>query len=61
MLLPVNLPLPTKIITRTLEPIDVVAEFGADADPAVVDERVRSVMQTAHDELASARRFPILG
>lgn len=61
MLLPLNLPLPTKIVTRTLEPIDVVEEFGVDADPAVVDEHVRSVMQAALDELAADRRFPILG
>lgn len=61
VLLPLNMPLPTKIVTKTLEPIDVVGEFGVDADPAVVDAHVRSVMQTALDELAAARRFPILG
>lgn len=61
LILPLNLPLPTKIVTKTLEPIDVVAEFGVDADPAVVDDHVRSVMQAALDELAAARRFPILG
>jgi 1-acyl-sn-glycerol-3-phosphate acyltransferase len=61
MLFPLNLPLPTKIVTKSLEPIDVVGQFGADADPAVVDAHVRSVMQAALDELASARRFPILG
>jgi hypothetical protein len=61
MLLPVNLRLPTKIVTKTLDPIDVVGEFGSDADPAVVDAHVRSVMQAALDELAAVRRFPILG
>jgi hypothetical protein len=61
MLLPVNVPLPTKIVTKTLEPIDVVEQFGVDGDPAVVDAHVRSVMQAALDELASARRFPVLG
>jgi 1-acyl-sn-glycerol-3-phosphate acyltransferase len=61
MLLPVNLPLPTKIVTRTLEPIDVAAEFGADPDVAAVDAHVRNVMQEALDELAKERRFPVIG
>lgn len=61
MIFPLNLPLPTKIVTKTLEPIDVMGQFGVDADPAVVDAHVRSVMQAALDELAAARRFPILG
>ena len=28
--IPVNVPLPTKIVMQVLEPIDVVAEFGED-------------------------------
>ena len=32
MVLPVNLPLPTKIVTQVLPPIDIVAEFGEDPD-----------------------------
>lgn len=58
---PPNLPLPAKIVTRVLEPIDVVARFGADPDVEEVDAHVRSVMQTALDELARERRFPVLG
>jgi 1-acyl-sn-glycerol-3-phosphate acyltransferase len=58
---PPNLPLPAKVVTRVLDPIDVVAEFGENADVKEVDAHVRSVMQTALDELARARRFPILG
>lgn len=61
MLLPLNVPLPTKIVTQTLDPIDVAAEFGADPDVATVDAHVRHVMQTALDELAAERRFPVLG
>jgi 1-acyl-sn-glycerol-3-phosphate acyltransferase len=61
MILPVNLPLPTKIITQVLEPIDIVAQFGEDADPAKVDAHVRLVMQDALDKLAAERRFPVLG
>lgn len=52
MLLPVNLPLPTKIVTKTLEPINVVAQFGVDADPAVVDEHVRSHRREHGDDVA---------
>ncbi|BBY46482.1 glycerol acyltransferase [Mycolicibacterium celeriflavum] len=58
---PPNLPLPAKIVTRVLEPIDVVAEFGEDPDAEMVDLHVRAVMQEALDELARQRRFPVLG
>jgi 1-acyl-sn-glycerol-3-phosphate acyltransferase len=58
---PVNLPLPTKIRTRVLQPIDIAAEFGPEADPAAVDRVVRARMQDALDELAATRRFPVLG
>lgn len=58
---PLNLPLPTKIVTRILDPIDVRAEFGDEPDVAEVDQHVRKVMQAALDDLAKQRRFPILG
>jgi 1-acyl-sn-glycerol-3-phosphate acyltransferase len=58
---PPNLPLPTKIRTRVLEPIDIVEEFGPDPDVAEVDATVRERMQTAINELKRARRFPVLG
>ena len=58
---PPNLPLPTKIVTQVLEPIDITAQFGEDPDIDVVDEHVRSVMQQGLKELAGQRRFPILG
>ncbi len=58
---PPNLPLPTKIRTRVLEPIDVEAEFGADPDVTAVDALVRERMQTALDDLKRRRRFPVLG
>ena len=61
VLVPPNLPLPTKIVTQVLEPIDVRAQFGPDPDIAEVDGYVRSAMQTALDELARKRRFPIIG
>jgi 1-acyl-sn-glycerol-3-phosphate acyltransferase len=59
--LPVNVPLPTKIVMQVLEPIDVVAEFGADPDIDEVDAHVRRVMQKALDRLAKERRFPVIG
>jgi 1-acyl-sn-glycerol-3-phosphate acyltransferase len=59
--LPVNLPLPTKIVTQVLPPIDVVAEFGDDPDVDEVDTHVRHVMQRALDALAAERRLPVIG
>ena len=60
-MVPVNMPLPTKIVTQVLEPIDIVAQFGEDPDVDEVDAHVRHVMQRGLDELAAKRRFPILG
>ncbi|OBK53130.1 glycerol acyltransferase [Mycobacterium kubicae] len=59
--IPPNLPLPAKIVTQVLEPIDIAAQFGHDPDVDEVDEHVRSVMQQGLNELAAQRRFPILG
>jgi predicted metal-dependent HD superfamily phosphohydrolase/1-acyl-sn-glycerol-3-phosphate acyltransferase len=59
--LPVNVPLPTKIVTQVLAPIDIVAQFGEDPDVDEVDAHVRHVMQRALDELARERRIPVLG
>lgn len=61
VILPPNIPLPSKIVTRVLDPIDVVAEFGEDPDVAEVDLHVRAVMQEGLDELSRQRRFPVLG
>jgi 1-acyl-sn-glycerol-3-phosphate acyltransferase len=58
---PPNLPLPSKIVTQVLEPIDITAEFGKDPDIDAVDAHVREVMQSALDKLAGERRFPIVG
>jgi len=61
ILVPVNMPLPTKIVTQVLKPIDIVTQFGEDPDVDEVDVHVRRVMQKGLDELAAKRRFPILG
>src|SRR6202020_1906900 len=49
---PPNLPLPAKIVTEVLQPIDVTARFGDDPDINEVDEHVRSVMEAALTRLA---------
>jgi 1-acyl-sn-glycerol-3-phosphate acyltransferase len=59
--LPVNVPLPSKIVMQVLPPIDIVAEFGENPDIDEVDGHVRHVMQRALDELAAERRLPVLG
>ncbi|WP_428844605.1 lysophospholipid acyltransferase family protein [Mycolicibacterium hodleri] len=59
--LPPNIPFPTKIITQVLEPVDLRAEFGDDPDSQIVDSHIRKLMQSALDEMARKRRFPVLG
>jgi 1-acyl-sn-glycerol-3-phosphate acyltransferase len=59
--LPVNLPLPTKIVMEVLEPIDVAAKFGENPDIDEVDTHVRHVMQRALHWLAGERRLPVIG
>ena len=58
---PANLPLPTKIVYQVLEPIDIAARFGENADIHEVDAHVRTVMQSALDRLGRERRLPVLG
>ncbi|MGV0837750.1 1-acyl-sn-glycerol-3-phosphate acyltransferase [Mycolicibacterium thermoresistibile] len=59
--LPPNLPLPSKVVTEVLEPIDIEDRFGPDPDVAEVDAHVRAVMQQTLDRLSAERRFPVLG
>jgi 1-acyl-sn-glycerol-3-phosphate acyltransferase len=59
--LPVNLPLPTKIVTEVLQPVHVIDQFGELPDQDAVDGHVRAVMQSALDRLAGERRWPVLG
>ena len=58
---PVNVPLPTKIVMQVLPPVDIIAEFGEEPDVDEVDAHVRHVMQEALDELAKERRLSVLG
>ena len=59
--IPANFPLPSKIVTELLEPINITARFGTDPDVDAVDAHVRAVMQKALDRMARARRFPVIG
>lgn len=61
VLVPVNMPLPAKIVTEVLEPIGAAAQWEAHADVDVIDGRVRRAMQAALDRLARRRRLPIFG
>ncbi len=58
---PLNIPLPAKIVTQVLPPIDIAARFGEKPDVDDVDRYVRWVMQSDLDLLSRRRRFPILG
>lgn len=61
IIIPPNLPLPAKIITQVLEPIDIPAQFGDHPDIAEVDAHVRAVMQQGIERLGRRRRFPVIG
>ena len=56
-----HIPLPAKITIETLAPIDLRADFGADADVEEVYDHLIRVMQDTLDALAAERRFPVLG
>lgn len=59
--LPGRLPLPAKITTEVLPPIDLRGRFGPHPDIDAVYEHVTTVMQDALDRLADERALPILG
>jgi len=61
VLVPMNMPLPSKIISEVLDPIDVVAQWGPNPDVDKIDGRIRRLMQVNLDRLARRRRLPIIG
>ncbi len=61
VLIPVNMPLPSKIVSQVLEPVDVLAQWGAHPDIGKVDGRIRREMQAELDRMARRRRLPIIG
>jgi 1-acyl-sn-glycerol-3-phosphate acyltransferase len=56
-----HIPLPAKITSEVLEPIDISEQFGDDPDIDEVYEHVTGRMQDALDALAAERRFPVIG
>jgi 1-acyl-sn-glycerol-3-phosphate acyltransferase len=56
-----HLPLPAKITTEVLPPIDLREQFGPDPDPDEVYDHVTRVMQETLDALAAERRWPLIG
>lgn len=56
-----HLPLPAKITTEVLAPIDLEEQFGPDPDLDEVYDYVTGSMQDALDALAAERRFPVIG
>ncbi len=61
VLIPVNVPLPSKIVAEVLDPIDVIELWKRDPDIDRIDGRVRRAMQAGLDRLARNRRLPIIG
>ena len=61
VLAPVNMPLPTKIVTEVLPPIDLAAKSGEAPDIKRLDAHVRWVMQKGLKTLAAQRHFPVIG
>jgi len=57
---PINLPLPSKIVTSVLEPIDPGPDLSPKAIKAL-DARIRGAMQAELDRLAAERRYPVVG
>ena len=56
-----HVPLPAKITTQVLTPIDLRQRFGSRPNHDAVYDHVIGVMQLALDDLAAQRRFPIIG
>ena len=56
-----HFPLPAKVTVQVLDPIDLRKRFGDAPDPQEVYDEVTATMQACLDELARARRFPLIG
>jgi 1-acyl-sn-glycerol-3-phosphate acyltransferase len=56
-----HIPLPAKVTTEVLPPIDLREQFGSDPDPDEVYAHITQVMQESLDALAAERRLPVLG
>lgn len=63
-ILPAHLPLPAKIRTELLDPIEVDHDPDRLSDQAYVQgvyDEVERVIQAGMDRLAAKRRFPVFG
>lgn len=56
-----HIPLPAKITIQVLEPIDLHERFGPAPDVDAVYEAITGLMQRTLDELATQRRWPVIG
>jgi 1-acyl-sn-glycerol-3-phosphate acyltransferase len=56
-----HIPLPAKITTQVMEPIDLPLEFGPEPDVNQVYDEIVARMQRTLDALAAERRLPVLG
>ena len=59
--LPLRVPLPSKIEIRVLEPIDLRAELGEDADLGEAYDIVTERMQAELSQMAADRLLPVVG
>jgi len=58
---PPRIPLPAKITIQVLPPIDLRQRFGKEPNLDQAYDYITSEMQRALDELASERKFPVIG
>jgi 1-acyl-sn-glycerol-3-phosphate acyltransferase len=56
-----HFPLPAKITTQVLEPIDLRERYGEEPDVQRAYDDVTATMQTTMDDLAAERRLPLIG
>jgi 1-acyl-sn-glycerol-3-phosphate acyltransferase len=56
-----HIPLPAKITTQVMEPIELRHEFGPEPDVDRVYDEVVARMQRTLDALAAERRLPVIG
>jgi 1-acyl-sn-glycerol-3-phosphate acyltransferase len=56
-----RIPLPAKITSEVLPPIELREEFGPDPDLDEVYDEITGRMQDVLDGLAAERRFPVIG
>jgi 1-acyl-sn-glycerol-3-phosphate acyltransferase len=56
-----HIPLPAKITSEVLAPIELREQFGDEPDVEEIYDHITTVMQEALESLASERRFPVIG